>query len=558
MVTERYRRLLQAQDLLPCAVGIPIVLSIALTVARLVAVRHLNLGWPEVIANDAKAVSFGQGLYGDPSEGYTGMLYTPLFPLLLAPFYKLAWWDGWPTLAGTFSAVGLAALVGLIATYDTDRRRGEAVVGGIGVAGVAWWLSSRNPRHLLYDGRADQLAWLFALGGLVALAWVGARSWRRVWPVVLLLSAALWTKQTTIGAMAAAVVVLGWWAFTGAAPRRVWVRFVAGLAATNAAVVGALMIWSRGWMPYFVLTLPGRHFSDTAVAPLFDELARLVVIPMVLLLMVGVATWSTGQWRRLDRHSFVSLLAVLLVVFLVLSIGPSWLARRKQGGEANAYIGVVWALGMLLAIGHRLARQNSTALATSVASYALLLAVIFVGPVRSVVTEHGVEVPPVIQDVVWVELDDSVYAYAEDHRVFMPAMGAITKSQGQAWPSDSTVRDMLAGGGQPSYLVDALIERRFDAVEPFYVDEYRIWYISAAGHTDASYLLLLNELMARGYADGANGAPSPLLGRRAGDVDLEWMRDCFDQAADAKRPGPGCLSAAAQDLLAGRPNQASN
>ena len=55
-------------------------------------------------------------------------------------------------------------------------------------------------------------------------------------------------------------------------------------------------------------------------------------------------------------------------------------------------------------------------------------------------------------------------------------------------------------------------------------------YVAASGRTSREYLPALDALIKLGYAPGANGAPPPLLGRRAKNVDLSWAKHCFNEA----------------------------
>ena len=134
------------------------------------------------------------------------MLYAPLMAAMLAPLYRIFWWDGWSLFLVLASSVGLATVVGGIAASGPNRPRWERITGGVGLGGIAFWILTTNPWHGMFTGRLDPLSWLFALGGLCVLALAVAHRWPRIWPAVLLLTAGFWTKQPTIAVIATAFV----------------------------------------------------------------------------------------------------------------------------------------------------------------------------------------------------------------------------------------------------------------------------------------------------------------------------------------------------------------
>lgn len=482
--------------LVPCLVAVPALAIIVSTLVDLVTTSHPHIGYSQAIASDAKAVALGHSLYGDPAEQYTGMLYAPLFPTVVAPLYRLVWWDGWPAVVSLLSAISLASLVGVVAGTGGDRARGERWAGGIGVAAVAWWLVSRLAPNMLYDGRPDHFAWALALAGLVLLAREISRGGTRMWPIVLALSAALWAKQTTVGALVAVAVVLTVWAAHGMVPWAMWRRFAIGAVLVNVAVGAALWAMTDGWVRYFLLELPSRHQSDTAWMPYVTELAGLLLVPAALAGLVFVLL--PRESRRLTASTFTMLLAVLLVAFVVASVGPAWLGRRKQGGHENQYIGIMWASGFIVALAHREAAKCRRALTADTIGY-LLVALVAVPALVD-------EARPVDQ------VAPQVVAYARDHTVYLPDQGVL--GERDVMPTQAAIADLLAAGASPGYLIDALQARRFDAVMPFVVGPDDIEYVEAAGLGSRDDLVALNELIRRGYAAGENGAPSPLLGRR--------------------------------------------
>lgn len=490
------------QTLIPCLLVGPLVVAVVSTVVGLVQLSHPDLGWTQAIAVDARAVATGHSLYGDPGSQYTGMLYTPPYPMLLAPLYRLVWWDGWLPLASMGASLGLAALAGAVAASGGSRTRIERAGAAVGVGAVAWWLVSANRYSMIFDGRTDQLPWLFALAGLVLLARSAARGVASVWVPVLLLSAAFWTKQTAVGGLLAAVIVSAWWARAGILPWRRWWRLSLTIVAVNLAAAGALIIWSGGWLGYFLLEMPARHHSFGTDALHAAEMVRALLIPV---LVAGVAAYGL-RGTKVRGGSFSMLLLSALGVFMVVQLVPAWLGHVKQGGSENQYIGIVWALGLVVAVAHR-ESGSERSLLTSVAVYATVVLVAVTRP--AVLTDAGIFLPPIAEGQQWETLSPEVVDYSTAHLTYLPTYGTTGR---EVWPTEPAIADLLAAGERPGHLVDAIRSCRFDAIEPFDADGWA-GYISMSGRTDPAYLAELNELIGERYEAGANGAPAPLLGR---------------------------------------------
>lgn len=495
---------------MPCLIGVPVVAATIASVVALVGIEHPDVDWDSPsVASDGKALALGQPIYADPSDGYAGALYAPLFPAILGLLYRMAWWDGWSVLVAALSGAATAGLVGTIAaTGCDDRPLVTRVAGGLGVGGLALWLVSTNQLHMLNAGRADQMAWFLALSGLSMLALDRSRSRFRAWPTVLLLTAALWSKQTTFGAIAAAMAVAAMWSHLGRAPWRSWRRLCGGLAILNAAVAVAVFVGSDGWAFRLMVDLPGRHAAQHSAGAVAGELLRHISVPAALVLLAGTALYRSGDGRT-DRSPFVSLLAPLLLAFIAASLAPTWLARQKQGGGPNQWIGMMWAFGMLLALVHRSAIRSRSGLLFGSAAYvvALCIALIPAGSINLV----AVDPAPIGETEAWRAMSPDIVTYADTHAVYLPRSGAIGTDE--MWPTEAHVIDLLAAGYQPMHLIEALERRHFDAVIPFAAHPWETEYVSMAGRAEPQDLTKLNEVIAAGYGPGHGGAPAPLWGR---------------------------------------------
>src|SRR5205807_1776761 len=142
---------------------------------------------------DAVAVYLGHSLFHDPATGYSGLLYTPGFPLLWGALDHLRLWSGWGLLIVLVAAVALVTLVASVAYRPRTGERAERLamaVGAVGIGALGLWLVSSIPFNFLFQARVDQPAWAAALGGLLLMPRVAGGSRRAAVGAVLLLAAA--------------------------------------------------------------------------------------------------------------------------------------------------------------------------------------------------------------------------------------------------------------------------------------------------------------------------------------------------------------------------------
>jgi len=534
----------------PLLFGVPVLLGIVVSLARLLGLRYPYLGWATTVNSDAEQLYLGHTLYQSPAHGYTGQIYTPGYPALVSLFDRLYLWNGWALVVVILATVSLIALAARLAyTRTSPAPRALNLIAAVAVGGVAYWCVASVKLALLDESRADQLAWALALFGLIAVADFGrAPSRRRVVVAVLLLSAALWTKQTTVAVALVATVWVLALAFFSCLDRRAAALFVALLCALNLALLLVLNLLTHGWEFYInfeVATLQGNEFT-------YGE--NLVKGVQCIPLAVGfvLATWlarvAGAIWRRRDRdqpppgqtrrdvigerlrrvlvaEDPSGRRALLLAIYIVVGFALAMYFMRKQGTETNQLIGVVWALGLLAAVGWRLAQRHLVALATSGACVLALFVLPQLGPIREAAASADVSIPALEQAEQWQPLPPELIAYARQHTIWMPLLSDLNVPEGgPLYPNYYNFADLLAAGNQPLYLVHALLDRRFDAVS--YIPLEGEGYTSASGKWEENYLWKLDEVIAARYAPTPE-LPGGLLGRRPGPEKAAWMRDCF-------------------------------
>jgi hypothetical protein len=216
--------------------------------------------------------------------------------------------------------------------------------------------------------------------------------------------------------------------------------------------------------------------------------------------------------------------AILLLAFAVIGTAFGVYFRRKQGGDDNQFLGVVWATGLLAATLWGLARAWRSA--TWIAAGVIVLGFVLVGPLRTPLSERQVKVPFLKQEVpAWPQVAPDLRAYAETHSVYHPLHSDLNVGPRHEIATNLyNLVDLLASGGQPKALVRQLLDRHYDAVGIF--DPGTDPYASAFGKWEEGYVWKLNQVVAARY-EAKPGVPGGLLARRPGPEAESWMRTCF-------------------------------
>ena len=97
------------------------------------------------------------------------------------------------------------------------------------------------------------------------------------------------------------------------------------------------------------------------------------------------------------------------------------------------------------------------------------------------------------------EIYPGLRAYARSRTVFHPVFTDLNaKTTGHLYPSQQNVIGMLAGGYQPGYLVEALLNRRLDVA--YLLDDERFNEFQSSGGTwEDNYLWKINEVIRAEY-----------------------------------------------------------
>jgi hypothetical protein len=517
----------------PLLFGAPLALGLLISIARLLNTPYPYLGWATTINIDAEQIYLGHTLYQSPAVGYTGALYTPLFTAVAGLLNHISLWGGWSVLVVIGASLSLLVLAARLAYAPAGLgSRALRMLGAAGVGTIAYWCVSSMEIPALMEARPDQLAWAFALFGLIAVADFGpSPSRRRVVGASLLLSAAFWTKQPAIGA---ALLALAWTSVLAALSlidRRRALLFAGLLAGINLACLAALNLLTHGWELYFNFEMPLAQPSPSDIWPLVKSGLDACLLAAAFV----AATWLAGvaaagatrsghprdRLRRLlsadDPLGRRTLLLGLQVIF---GFALAVYFRRAN----NQFVGVVWTLGLLAATGWCVA-QRSAATATATGGCVLLFFVLLqLQPIRDLATQAGAAVPTLDQAVGWEETSPEYRAWARSHTLYTMELSDLNITQGvPLYPDYPHIADLLAAGRQPMYFVKALLNRRFEGVTPFPLEN---GFVAGEGKWEENYLWKLDEVIGARYR-AAPGLPQGVLERRPGPERETWMRNCF-------------------------------
>jgi hypothetical protein len=531
--------------------GVPVVLGIVVSIVRLLGVRYPDLGWATTVNSDAEELYLGHTLYQNPAHGYTGQIYTPLFPAVVSLFDRLYLWNGWSLLVVIGATVSLVILAARIAyTRAGSAPRVVRILGAAGIGGVAYWCVAAVGLPLLDEARADQLAWAFALFGLIAVADFGpAPSRRRVVVAALLLSLGMWTKQTTVAIAGLAFAWVLGLAALSLLHRKAALLFAAVLLAGNLSLLLVLNILTHGWEFFINFEMATRQANEWSYAGNVMKGLRSAapaIAFVALAWFAGVAGLLARRRRRrrrpggseraptqalealrrmLTAEDPTARRILLLGLYVVSGFVIAAYFMRKQGTETNQMIGVVWALGLFAAAGWHVAQSHVSTAAVAGVCMTLFFVLVQLGPIGELAAEAEVTIPAFEQAAQWPSVPSELLLWARHHTLYTQLFADLNVPQGgPLYPNYYNFADLLAAGTQPLYLVHALLNRRFEGVSFIGLEDDP--YTSANGRWEENYLWKLDEVIAARYMPEP-GLPKGVLGRRPGPEQAGWMRHCF-------------------------------
>jgi hypothetical protein len=511
----------------PTALAVGVTLGMVQTLASMVGATAPDLGYFRFVDTDALSLFYGHSLYHDPeSASYVASVYPPVAPVTIMLLDHLVLWEGWGVTVNVVATAALATVAAIVAHRQAAKRGVPAAVRAAGLGALGVWVATIAAR-VLYVPWVDPLAWALALGGLVLVLRADRSRWAGAGAIALM-TAGVWTKQTTVVVPLAATIWLVLAAWRGRRSVRTSAAFLLALIATNLLVLGAGQLASHGWETFYVFTLPREqvriHGLDTVTRDVVESCGvPLLIAGAALLTLAARRPRELRGWLRSQELEP----AALLGIFVVVALAGAMYFRQKAGAEQNHYIGVDWGLALVtaFALGRSQRSPVRGAVADAVIAGAALLAVIGTVDRNSRYDLH-------LQHATFDSVPADLRALGARMTVYDPNFGDLdSRRTHHVYPPGPSVADLLAGGHQPRGLVRQLLARRFDAVVPFRtalapIVDYYDAYASGFGRYEEHYLWKVDRVIEAGYAPKA-GYPAGVLVRRAGPNRALALAGCF-------------------------------
>jgi hypothetical protein len=517
----------------PWLIGVPVAVGLAISLARVLESPWPDLGWAVAVSSDAGSFLLGHAPYGNPVHSYTGQLYTPFFPFAISVIDRVVFWEGWPLFLNILATVAGIGLVAWMALPDAGLGESRAarvlrVGGAIGIGALGWSLLFGLEANIVFQGRADHLAWVLALAGLIAWPRAVRGSRRAAIASCALLTLAFWTKQSTLVAVVAAVV----WSLAamrgGGLGKRRLLELLLALVVVNGLIFGLLELTSDGWQRYIEFQLPGNYARPTSPGEALSELVRhgglalLATAAMWVTVAVTLRGRVTATLGR-ERAEATAALAVLIPVAIVGAV----YFRGLQGAEDNQFLGVLWTLALLTGAAWRCTGATREGQLAASAVVAVLAASTFLPAHSPLSLRRNAWIPKA--DVATVPADVRAFARSHDvYNAFYSDLGVHDRRR--VYQHYQALQDLLWGGRQPGRLLQDILGRRIE-----YVYEIPVGLDSAGGRWEQNWFWKLDQVIALKYARaagtplliGASGAPEHAWQRRPGPDPAPWIDRCF-------------------------------
>jgi len=536
----------------PVLFAAPVLYALIASFGDVVGTSHPFFGDISGTVADARSVSLGVPLYQDPNVGYTPLSYTPLMSVLGGGLDLIKPWDGWLMVLTILADAGLVAVAAVLAYRRIeDSRAGglAALAGAAGMGAIAFWLVGFVPFNTLYVPRPDQLAWAFALTGLVLVPAAANGSVRSGVAAVCLLSLGWWTKQPALVPAVAASVWLALASFRRTLPARTCVILIGTIVATGVLSFALVHLLTDGWSTTFVVDIPADRPQPVSLGTSIHDF----VVAVAPAAVVAAALWIAAALGRDTPEAGGSLaprpssalrvglvgIAGVLGIFVIVDTPASLFFRQAVGSTHNQFMGIAWALTLLAACGWNLVQRGRAP--ASVAAGAVVLALFAVSEISLLprwLHKLDVVVPAKEQRALVFNQPAALVDYARGHLVYHPGYAGIgADSEAEIYPDQFNVNGLNRAGGAAGYLERGLLGRRFDLVYPFSGN-------GDAGPWEANYFWKLNQVIAAKY-EPSDTLPSglsaarivaspfapfvagPPMLRRPGPDPAAWMDHCF-------------------------------
>ena len=517
---------------------LPILGAVVLGFFSLLQTRHPYVGWSDWIMRDAKAISRGFFPYSDPALGYTGMLYTPAYSLLLAGLLKVLWWESWGPLINILAS--LIFVLSAHSIFKNLRRRAknevskiaERLVAAFLISGFFYMGLSLVPANGLFQSQPDIMSWslFFTSLNLVILSLlrkVSLTNKKRILIGVLLAASVLTKQNAFIPALTLSIFLF----FRSYTATKVSQRFKAVKAAVEISIFSAtigvsliyLQIKSEGFALDLLFGLPLRHEQTRTSYQVLVDLLAITAVPAVALIAVGLIA-VIAQKYSLNSLSSQFNYSMLLIALIAITLMPGFLAAsQKAGGGSNSIIPFMFLLLLIFVILitylpdlHFNARIVSVVIVMS--------SIVFHIPSNETWLKSSA--PSLTRMYKFVEVDPRLTKLDAEGKISLNPRtenpSYSVSKLGEAAPLPH-ISELLAAGYAPRWFIKNLISGKYETAQLFKIDE---GLNSAPSIRDSSTVWQLNYLISVLYKEVPDLS---YLERKKGNSELNAskLEKCF-------------------------------
>jgi hypothetical protein len=486
------------------AIGIILIYNIY-NIFQLLNLPLIYLGWSDWVMLDAKALARGFYTYNDPSFGYSGGIYSPLYVILNAILLKFYWWNGWSVYISFFSAV-------IFVWKLTKWRNDNSTTLKFLILFTIFFISLNSiPEKILFEARPDSLALslLFILllkvqDKITNSNKVNSKDIIEISIYALLIIA---TKQNYIFPI---IIILLYYAYFFFEK-----KIVTTLSLTFVFILLNLFLILH--IQEYILFdhlfgISSRHFYDIDIFKFIERSIETIIITLsIFVLVIGILVYFNQNFR--SNPTLVFHLSFLAGLILIAFIGMA-----KQGGGTNHLAFFSFYLIFLIKVLDLKFKFINHFIKFTEISKAVSIITGFLIIFASLNYIHAQN------REVFIALKSTPIEYLS----FLNSEKTIFDINAIGYPSYSTTRvstpypvfntDLLAAGYIPRYVIENLIQGKYDFAVKIKLNE-QLDYSTSYGKRNSNTLWLINEVISKNYVAKSSdyfltkkSNPSPLIG----------------------------------------------
>jgi hypothetical protein len=505
-------------------------------IVSLLQQTHPYLSWSDWVVADAKELANGNLIYGNPSERYVGLLYTPFYTFIFAILLKLKWWEGWGAVISFFSfcttCFCLAICTGKIWSLTNTTGRILDFLARVAIWIVLMWfcMSAIHVNGIL-EARPEQFAWMWVMLAIASLSKRFIDNHfllsNELIATFLFLTLAFFSKQTTAPlSFVIALIIFAHYLCnrkTNETHKAFGKLFLVTLPSIVLTVItfGILQWKSNGFFLDLIVGVPFRHARLMSIKQ-GAEIILSLAIPAIL--FFGICFVSFIQSRAYSHRKFFWYV-VIFVSVLVAQIISGSTAIAKQGGDSNQAVGLVLLFSALSALLLGLASKDRK----KIVLFFLLVVAVFV--------KVGVATPVIKQKFTGVPGNSIVFS-AIPHELTNANDLGLRVFDMYSYPSTGVLKDsnqnpgfvfheLVSAGYSFRSIISGLLDGKFDLANKIDAPNLGL-YASAYGQRDESVAWKINWILDEAFKPSNLVVSGGHYRQPRSDIQkFKWIEGCF-------------------------------